>query len=217
MNFAFELRQEQLRIAGAAKWWLLAYLVAVSGLFLYLDLFYYDEPRIYGLLGIVGWAFGYLLFVGIMQAAGYFRDGKKTGVGTYFVLGMAIGIPVAIGFILLIIPGLYLRMRWLPAFSRAMATEDGVTNSMRWSWNQSKPHQAALSLAMIPPVFLFVLPVGLQRAYEVFYEFLDWNGYVALSVVSNLASSLATAWFTVLGAAVYGCVEFLSPQDGTSI
>ncbi len=159
--FLASLLSEQVRLARAGWIYVVVYLVATTAPFIYLDLYAFDDDGLYGLLSFLSWGFGYLLFVALMQKGGHLTEGKQTGIGTYFAVGIAVGIPVVLALIVLILPGLYLLMRWLPAYARALLTLDGVGNSMRWSWNQTEPFQRQLSVAMIGPVLCYVASLGI--------------------------------------------------------
>jgi uncharacterized membrane protein (Fun14 family) len=152
------------------------------------------------------WGFGYLLFVGVMQKGGYLEDGKATGIGTYFALGIAIGIPAILAMVVLVLPGLYLWMRWLPAYSRALLSYDGIGNSMRWAWDRTERFQKPLFIGILLPASAYAVSLGAALGYDYFYESFDWSGYVAMVVVWNVTMSVGVAWMTIFGIAAYGLV-----------
>ncbi len=201
------LSSEQLRLLNASRLSILGYIILVTGAYWCLDMYAWESDRIYVLLGFLVWGLGYFLFLSIMQRGGYLVDGKATGIGTYFALSVAIGVPVAFGLIVLVVPGLYLLMRWLPAYSRALVTFDGVGNSMRWSWAQTEKMTKVLALATIGPVVCFGVSLGLGYAYEYLYEYFDWTEYGVASLAWNLAASMGTAWLTIVGVAAYGLIK----------
>lgn len=198
------LFSEQKRLARAGWAYIAAYLIVCTGPYIYLDLYAYEKDGLYALLGLLSWALGYILFVGLMKKGGYLAGGKKTGIGTYFVLGVAIGIPVVLALVVFVLPGLYLLMRWLPAYSRALVTSDGFGNAMRWSWQNTEPFQKPLSLAMIAPLSGYGVSMGMWLGYDFFYDHFDWTAYVVAAVVWNGAMALGIAWLTTFGIAAFG-------------
>ncbi|WP_284125138.1 hypothetical protein [Parerythrobacter aestuarii] len=206
-DFWPRLVDEQVRVAIAGKWYLVGCTVATMAPYMYLDVYAFENDGLYGLMGLVSWAINYVLFVGLMNKAGYLDQGMKTGIGTYFALCIATGIPIALALVMLILPGLYLAMRWLPAFSRAMTTTDGIGNAMRWSWDKTEPVQGSLARTLIIPVLLYAAGIGLPFAYERYYDLLDWNAYVALALGWNFLVTAAAFWWTLAGVAAFGCIE----------
>ena len=207
LEFLGILLEEQIRLARVGWMYIGLYLIATAAPFTYLDCYAFDDDGLYGLFSFISWGFGYLLFVGLMQKGGYLAGGKQTGFGTYFALGIAIGVPVMLALVVLILPGLYLLMRWLPAYARALVTLDGVGNSMRWSWNETEPLQKQLSVAMAGPVLCYAASIGLLIAYELLYYHFDWTGYVVASIFWNSGVSLGVAWFTIFGIAAFGVIN----------
>lgn len=198
---------EQKRLAKSGWAYIAIYLVINTVPYIYLDLYAYDEDRQYGLLGLVSWALGYVLFVGLMQRGGLLFAGKQTGIGTYFALCIAIGIPVVLALFVLILPGLYLLMRWSPAYSRALVTTEGIGNAMRWSWEMTEPLQKPLALAMIAPVSAYAVSMAMMVPYEFYSDSLGWTGFVTITVIANVALSVGVAWITIFGIASYGLVD----------
>lgn len=213
-TFTTRLKQEQLRLASAGRNWILAYVIATSALYVIVDVYFYEENSINVLASILVWGAGYVLFIKTLDAGGYLHGGIKTGIGTYFALAIFMGILVALGLVVLIIPGLYLIMRWLPAYCRALLSEDGAANSMWWSWGKTEDHQGALSLAMLGPVAITASSIGILFLYDAFYDQLDWYDYVASTITSNLLMSTSIAWLTILGIATYGC---LVEKEGSDV
>ena len=206
-DFHDQLVGEQFRIALVGKFYVFGFLLASTVPYVFLDIYYPEGTEYYGLFGMIVWALGYILFVGVMKNGGYLGAGKQTGVGTYFVLGMAVGLPVLLGLVLLILPGLYLLMRWLPSYSRALVTSDGVGKAMRWSWEATEPFQRQLGIALIGPLACYGASIAMILSYDAFYEHFDWAGYIAISILSNAVQSIGVAWFTILGVAAYGSIS----------
>lgn len=200
LQFLPALNAEQKRLW--LKTWpiILGFVALWAGSYTALDVYASDNNRAYSLVGLLLWALEYLLLVIIMEKCGYFSNGKKSGVGTYVVLGMAKGIFIGLALVVLIVPGLYLMMRWLPAYARALTTDDWVGTSLRWSWDATENFQKPLAIGLIGPVAC--LAIGLLLT--VFYFPDDWALDAAVLLVSNIMMSLGLVWLTVLGVACFG-------------
>lgn len=209
MTFLERLKVEQFRIFRASKSMIGSYVLITSAAYFYLDVFHFESDLGYLWLGFAVWGFGYIVFVDAMNRGGYFFEGKKAGVGSYFAITLVTSMLIAVGLVALVLPGLYLLMRWLGAYSRVLASEDGVGNSMRWSWERTEEVQKELAINLMPPVILFALGIALRYFYEAYYDYFDWNGFYAISLAWNLVDSVANACLIILASAVYGCLEVL--------
>ncbi|MXO95305.1 hypothetical protein GRI34_02580 [Erythrobacter aquimaris] len=198
------------RLLRSAPNIVLGYLVFLTVPYVYLDVYAYDNDAAYWLLGLITWGATYILFLKLMKVGGYLENGQGGGLGTYFVLGLGIGILVVLGLIGFAFPGLYLLMRWLPAYSRAIATNDGVNSSMWWSWRQTEKFQWVLGRAMIGPLFCYAAAIAVIIHYQfVYYPEGERSIPYELfsSVFTNFLINLATVWLTILGISAYDLVS----------
>lgn len=207
LRFQIQLAAEQRRIFRFGKGWIALYLVSTVIPYIYLDLYLYEAEGLYVIFGLLVWAMGYILTIGLLKNAGHIPNGLRSGVGTYFVLGIATGLAILIAAVFFVLPGLYLAMRWLPVFGRALTSDDGAQGSMWWSWNSTEPVQTDLVRASMVPMLLFVGGTLSPWAYDEFYDYFDWNGYVAYTVVYNLALQVGVAWFTLVGLAANAVLQ----------
>jgi hypothetical protein len=212
-SFYRELLAEQRALARKAPGFLLAYVVIATAIYVLLDVYAYEQGGLYGLAGMLVWGLGYVLFAGLMQNGGLTAGGVKTGIGTYFALGLAVSLFVGIGLVLLVLPGLYLLMRWLPAYSRALVSLDGVGNAMRWSWERTEPWQRPLSLGMLAPVLVIASSLVPDLVFAT-VEDIGWTGYTLLSIAWNGAVSIGLAWLSVFGVAAYKLVRDPVGEEG---
>ena len=204
-----QLRHEQIRIARRGWLVLAVFVLANFTAYTFLDLIYRDDDQAYALLNFVVWAAGYVLMVALMQRAGYLERGKPGGPGTYFVLGLAYGTAVLIGFALLIVPGLYLMMRWLVAYPVAV-TSGGIVGALKRSWRMTAHHQKAICLAMLGPIGLYGVALGLPLL--VLFD-ADLTAAPILAI-ANLAFALGWAWLTILEIAAFGVLaDFEAAAD----
>ncbi|QPC97856.1 hypothetical protein [Qipengyuania soli] len=186
--------------------WLIGYLILVTVPYVLVDTFAPEIDSLALILNMLAWALGYLLFLKLMQTGGFLAGGRKTGVGTYFAVGFTISILVGLALMVLVIPGLYLLMRWSPAWSRALVSDYGVGNSMRWAWSRTEAIQRDLAWGMVGPTLCFLVTIGLGLAVYQFYEWVSWSNYVIASIIWNTTLSLASAWYAVLSVAAFDLV-----------
>lgn len=211
-GFLERMMAEQRRLAGGAAGVIAGYVVFASTPYVLLDINTPDKTVAYLWASFFDWGLGYLMFLAMMPRGGLTAGGLRTGIGTYFVLGLVIAIPVAVGLIALLLPGLYLLMRWLPAYSRALMTRDGVLSAMTWSWQRTEPWQGPLVAAMILPLALAAIAALAPFANTFVYEHLGRTGIILLSVFCNAVASIGFAGMTVYGIAAY---SLLLGQDST--
>jgi len=128
----------------------------------------------------------------LLLRAGY--PDVRRRYGPMLAIGIATGIPLIIGFILLVLPGLYLLARWSISDVVLLAENTGGAEAIGTSWDRTRSHvppiTAALILAYVPP---FILGSILMRLVQPF-------GLALGSAVSNLTSQIAVAcgWYVTV-------------------
>ncbi len=211
-DFLRNLNREQKHLVMKAWPYVLGYIVLGSAPNTFLDIYYYDEAGAYVWAGFLDWALGYILLLVVMQKGGQFAHGKTSGIGTYFALGIATGIPVGLALVVLILPGVYLLMRWLPVYARALTSPNLIGNSLRWSWNATERFQRPLGIAMIGPVLCY----GIAAGSLYLHDGSSWTAYILSAVAANHAISLAHAWLTILGVAAFATLASIE-MDGKQL
>lgn len=203
---------EVLRIGRQGATALAGYVAISSASYSIADAFFYDSDGLYLVLSIVVWGLGYALLVLLMQGSARYEEGPRGGIGGYFGLGIVSGIAVGIGLIILIIPGLFLVVRWLSAYARYYAKGDGVTEALAWSWRETAPFQRPLAIAAIGPFVCYGAFFGIAALQE-FYA-ADWSeaAYYVSIIALNLTISVAIAWLQLLGVAAYRIIELRSSE-----
>lgn len=199
-DFLRALNAEQKRLVGLTWPYVLGYLLLTIVPYTYVDFYYWDVYGAYIWLGFFAWALTYLLLLIVMKGGGYLAGGKTSGVGTYFVLSLVTGMAICLALIVFILPGLYLMMRWLPVYARALTAEEWIGHSMRTSWEATEPFQRPLSLALLGPVLCY----GISLVASVSYDEDVMASYQLAMVIMNLAVNLGAAWLTILGVAAFG-------------
>lgn len=78
------------------------------------------------------------------------------GFGSFFLLGIITSLGIALGFVCLILPGIYLSARWSMASAALIAENQGSGRAMSLSWEASRDHvlPIALTWALITLPFI---------------------------------------------------------------
>jgi hypothetical protein len=193
---------------------LLGYILFTSVPFIVLDLYFWDENAIYGVFGILNWGLGFFLLISIMDRAGLFTTGLESGIVLYFLVGFLTGIGTLLGLLALVLPGIYLFVRWFLAYPRALTTTEAVSDSIVWSWHKTGPIKGPLALVMLGPCLLgagifFGVPYLGVPEFPGMYEL--------LLIGINLTWSVAMAWLTIVEVAAFSLVLEQSEELATSL
>jgi len=148
---------------------------------------------------VVGIVAGYLLLDAMVRKTGL-RSGKGEDVFlTFFGLSLLSGLAVLVGFVLLIIPGLFLIARWSIAQPLVVARGDGVMQAFGESWARTRGNEFQILIAMLA---LFAVFLAIVIAATVLFEKTDIVGIVIGQVGSSAMSAVSLA----LGVALYGLI-----------
>lgn len=142
----------------------------------------------------------YLLLTRFLSA----RGRLATGGGLFWpYVGMSIvsTIAVVFGLLLLIVPGIFLLVRWSAASGFLIGAGEGVTDSLRASWNATSGHGWAIFFAAI------IVFVGLIVISGVIGGLLASTSEQAVNVVSAFLEAASGAVFAAFGIAVYRLVH----------
>lgn len=202
-----QIMDESMRLARAAWKAVLLYVVVLSVVGIVIDQM--EEAASANLLfSVTSVALGFLLTVQLLRDGGLAPSGLQAGFGSYFGLAIVSGLGMALGLLLLVIPGLILFVRWAPAYGYVMGEGTGITDGLGKAWQQSAPHFWPIALAML-------VPVGFNLAALVAYALAgDDQGIVnmPLSAVANIALSVAGAAITAVGIAAYSLLRNRSDE-----
>lgn len=103
---------------------------------------------------------GFFLLRHMLRETGLLAPGHVGGgFGAYFGVSLLSNIACALGFVLLIVPGLILAARWSIAALIAIAEDQSATGAMRASWDATRASQWQIVLAYIV-YFLLLLIAG---------------------------------------------------------
>lgn len=190
---------EAIRIARSA-WQVAAYyLVLMTGLSAIVDTGD-PSPGVELLVLLVDIVAAYFVTKTMLTTCGAARQGLAGGFGAYFVLLLVSGVAITLGFLLLILPGLYLLVRWSPAYGIALCEEPGnVTAALGQAWDMTALHIRPIGLALLLPLCLLLLPIIAAALWTVDSDPFRW----VWSFGSNMLIYLGTLANTAIGIAVY--------------
>jgi len=97
----------------------------------------------------------YFLIRRLVERQGLQIADRLGGFGSFFLLGIVTSLGVALGFVLLILPGIYLSARWSMASAALIAENQGSSRAMARSWDASRDHVLPIALTWA----LIVLPL----------------------------------------------------------
>lgn len=189
--------------AGAAA----IYVVVLGAIGSAIDLYEASANIVSTVASIAG---GFLLLRAMLLEAGLLEDGAAARFGAYFGLSLLSGLGIVLGLIVLVVPGIVLIVRWLPAYAILLSEDTGVTDALSQSWDRTRSQFWPVLAAV-----LIVLVLGLVAA--VIYAAADISSavpYEAAMIAGNLALSLTSAVFTALGVAVYRLLSVKSDTLG---
>jgi len=147
---------------------------------------------------VVGVVASYLLIETLLRQMGLFaRDDKERDYLPYLGQSILVGLGVAVGIILLIIPGLFFAARWSIAQQLLIGRGRGATEAMSESWERTKGYEVPIILAGLVMLALFI---GAAIAVAVM---LPNDGLFAI-VISQLANHTASVIMAAMGVALFG-------------
>ena len=160
--------------------------------------------------GVIGLVAGYYLTRAMTVKAGLLESDVKRSIWPYIGLAILSELGIAAGFLLLVVPGVILGIRWLPAYGFLMAGGEGVSQSLKSSWEVTRGHFMPLLIAAIVPVVLFFGGPAAQG-------FLTGDSDVpdlALSLGANLSMYCGMVLWSALGLAAYSLLARAQREVG---
>lgn len=202
-----QIIDEAVRLARAAWQTGVLYVAVLSGVGVLIDQL--DEVGNANLLfSVFSVALGFLLTVQLLLKGGLVQGAMSNGIGSYFGLSILSALGIIIGFLLLVVPGIVLFVRWLPAYGYVLGEGEGVTDGLGKAWAQTGPHFWPIALALLVPVGINI------AALTGFVLGSDEAGMVSLplSLLANTAISVAGLAITAIGIASYALLRDTSAQ-----
>lgn len=154
-------------------------------------------------LSILMVALGYWLTVSMLREGGLAPNGLRSGFGTYFVLSFVSGIAIMLGLVVLIVPGLFLLVRWLPVYGYGLVEGEGAIEALGTSWNETEGHALPIFITVLAPSALWSLALVIYAIALDEYEIVE----IVPSIAANLAFTIAGVTITAMGLAAYSLLR----------
>ena len=163
---------------------------------------------------VVGIVCSYFLLVVMVRRTGLqSRTGEDVFL-PYIGLSILSALAVMLGVLALILPGLFLMVRWSIAQPVLLARGGGVMASLGESWERTRGNEFPIFVAALA---LLVPALAVIIAVSVFFE----ETSLVRMAVSQIASSAISAIFLAMGVALYGLIVGASeagvPSDGPNV
>jgi hypothetical protein len=141
----------------------------------------------------------YFLLVVMLRRTGLYSRTGRDAFLPYIALSVLYTLGVILGFIVIIIPGLFIMARWSIAQPLLIGGGQGVTASLGESWERTKDKEFQILGAWLA---LVVLPIAVIIAVRVFFGQQDLVGIVLTQVASSALGAAVLAW----NVAIYGLI-----------
>gem|GEM_PF-4085949 len=134
------------------------------------------------------------------------QQGAKSVFGAYFVASLLIGVGLSIGYLLLVVPGIVLTVRWLVAIPLVFAARANgeVRGPLSRSWDMTGRHFWKLLAAFGIAIVLMGLAIAARSYPDVLA---DNQTRIASFAIANAAAALATIFEIVLGFAAFALMQ----------
>lgn len=177
------------------------YVVGLAVLGTILDVLGVGSNFIYS---IASSAAAYFLSRSMLATAGFSLT-PANRFGAYIGMGILAGLGILVGFLLLVIPGIILFVRWLPAYGILIAEDAKVTDALGASWERTR--DSFWPLLVVSLIYVGLLAVALGGM--VLLASIPGISTVASSIPFNLLLAVVGAFSVGLGIAAY---LMLGPQ-----
>lgn len=127
-------------------------------------------------------------------------DGRA-GFGSLFGLNLLSGLATLVGFLLLIVPGIYLAARWSAADAALLSDGEGLTAALGKSWEMTASHVWPIIGALLV-VYLPVFGVSFGLTFSMGDTF-----PILISGVTNLMIFAGIAFAWLMGIAIYALLQ----------
>jgi hypothetical protein len=117
--------------------------------------------------------------------------------GRYFLLSLATGLSIMLGLVLLILPGIYLAVRWSASAAAMLARDLDVGESMSASWRLTREYQWTILLFIVTLWLPFIAVVAVTASIDPYVV------SPASAILSNLVINLALLAGVHAGVAIY--------------
>ncbi len=163
-----------------------------------------DPENFGGAYNIVNFVVYFFVVRAVIRNEGLGRE-NAGGFGTYFGVSILSGLGIVLGYLLLIVPGIVLSVRWFLAYVIAVVEDRGVTGSLSESWEVTEGNSWPIfltGLLMFLPFIAILILVEVIFEFNLSYEVQDAIYYAGLAIMNAAFSATGVATL-VMGVAVY--------------
>jgi hypothetical protein len=143
---------------------------------------------------------GYLLLETMLKRAGLFHYSGSRRYFRYIGQGILVVFGIALGSVLLLVPGIILAVRWVIAAPLLVGTGTGAIDGIQQSWRLTAGHGWKIFVAALPLGLILLVFIGASAALAGEAE------GMATIVIQNAASELLSVITAALSVAVFGLV-----------
>lgn len=176
-----------------------AALVALTGLSVAMDMLVGPDGS--GNIFVAGMATvlaQYLITKTVMESRGLGSSGaggyRSAGFAAVFGVCLLSNLGIILGLVLLVVPGVFLAIRWFAAVPAVIGEEVGVTGALGESWEKTKGHGAAIfgaiAVIYVPLIIAVIMAIGVGVWAVEGGE--DPGAGLAFSLMLNALTSLAS-------------------------
>lgn len=203
------LLQRTWHTISAAPTAVITFFVAMSAVGSAVDISTQESGGGYLLNGIVTFVAGYFLLRALLRSAGLLSRGASGGFGVYFGASFLSGLGMLAGFVLLLVPGLILMVRWSAAFALVVSEDESAGNALGESWAMTRgnfwPIFAAMLVGLVPLLAIVIgFSASLVFADEAYEEV---PPLAAELIAANVVGTAYSVFSAALGVAVYGMLR----------
>ncbi len=153
---------------------------------------YFDEDIALGIIqvqNLINLLFQFLITRQILQEMDIIQPldaHDQRGFGSAFLVSLLSGLGIFIGFLLLVVPGIFLALRWTIALPVMVSTHANPTDSLRQSWDMTEPYSAKLLMVYLP----------LFAAFTGYFGAILWFENTQMVMIADIAIEpfIAIAW-----------------------
>lgn len=143
----------------------------------------------------------YLLLQSVLGNSGRLRD-RSTRIWAYVGMSILAFLGMAVGFMLLIVPGIIIAVRWAASSGFLIGARKGIIESLGASWEATRGYSWPIFFAAL------ILIIGLVIVAGVLVGSVTFTGITVLvAFLSSVVDAASNALFLVFGLAVYMLVH----------
>lgn len=121
-------------------------IVAIAAAATFIDV---TAPSAGNILNIPVMVVQYYLIRRLIERQGLRSADRLGGFGSFFAVGVVTGLAILLGFVLLILPGIYLSARWSLADAAVVAENRGFSDAIKRSWDATAGNVLPIVLASL--------------------------------------------------------------------